>query len=117
MNQITVGLLPLYVKLYDEVLPDLAKQVEPFTGRVATALRGAGVAVVPVPMARTAPEFAAAVRQFEAAGVDAIVTLHLAYSPSLEAADALAGTRLPVGMFDTTPDRDFGRQDREEQHV
>ena len=109
MNQITVGLLPLYVKLYDEVLPDLAKQVEPFAGRVATALRGAGVVVVPAPMARTAPDFAAAVKQFETAGVDAIVTLHLAYSPSLEAADALAGTTLPVVMFDTTPDRDFGR--------
>ena len=41
-------------------------------------------------------------------GVDAIITLHLAYSPSLESAEVLAQSRLPVIMLDTTPDRDFG---------
>jgi L-arabinose isomerase len=48
-------------------------------------------------------EFASAAKSFEDAGVDAVVTLHLAYSPSLESADALAGTELPIIVLDTTP--------------
>lgn len=109
MSQITVGLLPLYVQLYDKVLPDLAGRVEPFVGRVTAALRAGGLEVIAAPTARTRPDFVGAVAKFEAAHVAAIVTLHLAYSPSLEAADALAQTKLPVVMLDTTPDRDFGR--------
>lgn len=109
MKKPLVGLLPLYVKYYDEVLPDLAAQVEPFVHRVETALSGGGLNVVVSPTARTRPDFASAVAQFEAAGADAIITLHLAYSPSLESAEVLAGTTLPLIMLDTTPDRDFGR--------
>ena len=104
-----IGLLPLYVKLYDEVLPALAAQVEPFVHRVETALGGSGCTVVVAPTARTRPDFAGAVARFEAAGVDAIVALHLAYSPSLEAAEILAHTSLPLVLLATTPDRDFGR--------
>ena len=109
MNTLKVGLLPLYVKLYDEVLPDLAAQVEPFVGRVQEALRAGGVEVLAASIGRTRPDFAGAVAHFETAGVDAIVTLHLAYSPSLESAEVLAGTALPIIMLDTTPDVDFGR--------
>jgi len=115
MKKITVGLLPLYVRFYDEVMPDLFAKVEPFAGHVAAALRAGGVEVVAAPAARVRDDFAKTVAQFEAANVDAIVTLHLAYSPSLEAADALAGTALPIVMFDTTPDRNFGRTTDPEQ--
>lgn len=109
MNAPKIGLLPLYVKLYDEVLPDLAAQVEPFVGRVESALSSGGLEVVRNPLARTRPDFVRAIETFEAAGVDAIVTLHLAYSPSLESAEVLARTALPIVMLDTTPDRDFGQ--------
>ncbi|MCX6894059.1 MAG: hypothetical protein NTZ16_00810 [Verrucomicrobia bacterium] len=109
MNQLKVGLLPLYVKFYDEVLPDLAAKVEPFVGRVQAALAGGGPDVLVAPVGSVRSDFAAAVKRFEAAGVDAIVTLHLAYSPSLESAEVLAHSKLPVVMLDTTPDRDFGR--------
>ncbi|MCU0786397.1 MAG: hypothetical protein MUF81_20600, partial [Verrucomicrobia bacterium] len=108
MNQAKIGLLPLYVKFYDEVLPELAQQVAPFVGHVESRLAQAGLQVVVAPISRTRPDFRAAVRQFESAGVDAIVTLHLAYSPSLESAGELARTRLPIVMLGTTPDRDFG---------
>jgi len=104
-----IGLLPLYVRLYDEVLPDLAAKMEPFVARVENALTGGGLEVLVAPISRTRPDFASAVERFEAADVDAIVTLHLAYSPSLESAEVLAQTALPVVMLDTTPDRDFGR--------
>ena len=110
MTTLKTGLLPLYVKFYDEVLPDLAAQVEPFVHRVETALKTGGLDVLVAPTARTHPDFACAIAQFEAAGVDAIITLHLAYSPSLEAADVLAGTTLPLVMLDTSPDWDFGRE-------
>ncbi len=108
MNQPRVGLLPLYVKLYDEALPGLAARVEPFVERILSALRDVGCEACVAPTARTSPDFARAVERFEAAGVDAILTLHLAYSPSLEAAEVLARTRLPIVMLDTTPDHDFG---------
>lgn len=109
MNQPKIGLLALYVKLYDEVLPDLAAKMEPFIVQVENALAGGGLEVLVAPISRTRPDFASAVERFEAADVDAIVTLHLAYSPSLESAEVLAQTALPVVMLDTTPDRDFGR--------
>jgi L-arabinose isomerase len=108
MKNAKIGLLPLYVKFYDDVLPELAKQVEPFITTVETGLTQSGLDVVTAPMSRTRPDFAAAVRQFESDGVNAIVTLHLAYSPSLESAEVLARTQLPIVMLGTTPDRDFG---------
>jgi L-arabinose isomerase len=40
--------------------------------------------------------------------VDLIVTLHLAYSPSLEAIYPLCGTEIPILMLDTTMDESFG---------
>lgn len=109
MNQPKIGLLPLYVQLYDEVLPDLAAKMAPFVRQVENALAGAGLEVLVAPISRKRPDFAGAVARFETANVDAIVTLHLAYSPSLESAEVLARTALPVVMLDTTPDRDFGR--------
>ena len=108
MKRYKVGLLPLYVKLYDEVLPDLAARVAPFVGHVEASLAGGGLEVVVAPLSRTRPDFAGAVELFESARVDAIVTLHLAYSPSLESAEVLARSPLPIVMLDTTPDRDFG---------
>lgn len=108
MKKPKIGLLPLYLKFYDDVLPDLAAQVAPFVQRVQEHLDRAGLDVAVAPIGRTRPEFASAVERFETEGVDAIITLHLAYSPSLESAGVLAQSRLPVIMLDTTPDRDFG---------
>jgi len=103
-----VGLLPLYLKFYDEVLPNLAAQLAPFVQHVQERLVRSGLDVAVAPIARTRPDFASAVERFESEAVDAIVTLHLAYSPSLESAEVLAQSRLPIIMLDTTPDRDFG---------
>ncbi len=54
------------------------------------------------------PEFRAAVELFEDQGVDGMITLHLAYSPSLESIDALSSTKIPLIILNTTPDYDFG---------
>jgi L-arabinose isomerase len=57
---------------------------------------------------RIEKEFAAAVKKLEAEKVDALVTLHLAYSPSLESSEVLARTRLPIIILDTTPTYSYG---------
>jgi L-arabinose isomerase len=102
------GLLPLYLKLYDDASPGARPEVEMFRHQIADELGKQGVEVVEAPVARVRAEFEAAVRQLEAEDVDVVVTLHLAYSPSLESVDALCGTSLPLLCLDTTPDAAFG---------
>jgi len=110
-----VGLLPLYLKLYDDAMADRRPRMEAFYGQIASELENRGLQVVRSSLCRVAPEFEAAVRSFEEAGAEAIVTLHLAYSPSLESADALSRTRLPIIVCDTTPTYSFNaRQDPDE---
>jgi L-arabinose isomerase len=84
--------------------PELAK----FSDVIARRLEKAGCEVVVAPVCRIQPEFRAAVAQFDKGAVDGIVTLHLAYSPSLEAIDALEKTKVPILALDTTPDTAFG---------
>ena len=107
-NTITIGLLPFYLALYDDCAPQAAAGMSAFTTTIAQALHARGLTVHTAEICRKAPQFAAAVSDFESKNVDAIVTLHLAYSPSLESIDALAGTDLPLVVMDTTPDADFG---------
>ncbi len=103
-----IGLLPLYLTLYDQAIPTLCGELEPFLAEVVGAFRAKDVEVVEGPICRVAADVQAAVAHFESEGVHCIVTLHLTYSPSLEAVDALAETPLPILMLDTTPDLDFG---------
>ncbi len=105
-----VGLLPLYLKLYDDGMPEVRPRVEEFYARIAAGLQARGLEVLAAPVCRLKAEFQAAVRGFQRGGAEAIVTLHLAYSPSLESADALASCPLPVILCDTTPSRSYGPQ-------
>lgn len=103
MTRAKVGLLGLYLELYDRVLPAERERIDSFYTTIERALGEEGLEVVSAPTCRLRAEFDAAVKSFQDAGADAVVTLHLAYSPSLEAADALAATDLPVIVLDTTP--------------
>jgi L-arabinose isomerase len=103
-----IGLLPLYLTLYDDRMPENRQEFEPFLKRVAAGFQNEGVEVESAPVCRLREEFERAVAQFEQADVDCIVTLHLAYSPSLESIDALTRTDLPIVMLDTTMDYGFG---------
>ena len=103
-----VGLLPLYLKLYDDTIPRMRETLEPFLDEVAAGLEAQGLEVVRAGVCRQAREFRAAVEDFEAREADAIVTLHLAYSPSLESTATLRKTHLPVVILDTTLDPTFG---------
>jgi len=98
----------LYLKLYDDLLPQLRAGFDGFIRQIGEALEGLGIAVVRAPVCCVASELAAAVAKIEAAGADCLVTLHLAYSPSLEAIDVLCRTRLGLVLLDTTMDTEFG---------
>lgn len=107
MRNPKIGLLPLYVELYDLTQPEIRPAIDEAHRHAAQRLRDCGLEVVDAPVCRLAAEFSEAVARFEQADVDAIVTLHLAYSPSLESEKALAGTRLPLIILDTTPDYSY----------
>jgi len=101
--------LPLYLKLYDEAVPETRAAFTPFIARIVKGFEGQGVEVVAANVCRVEAEFRQAVAAFGEADVDLIVSVHLAYSPSLESVDALAECGRPILMLDTTMDLDFGQ--------
>lgn len=109
MKKTKIGFLPLYIKLYDDCGSGAIgrPRLEPFYERMAKEFEARGFEVVREQFCRIKPEFAAAVAKFEQEEVDCIVTWHAAYSPSLECIDALAGTKLPIIILDTTETYDF----------
>ena len=104
---IKIGLLPLYIELYDEKVSELRPRLENFYENAAQRLERCGFEVLRVSFCRVEAEFKSAVNFFEAEGAQCIVTLHMAYSPSLESSAVLAGTKLPVVVLDTTDTFDF----------
>ena len=103
-----IGLLPLYIQLYEECAPAYHDPAQRAADAAADALRKCGFEVESTSLCHVEAEISAAVRKFEADGCRVLVTLHAAYSPSLEAIDALVSTELPIVVFDTTPDAEFG---------
>ncbi len=108
MKNIKIGFLPLYVKLYDDGNPNMRVRIDAFAKEIADILGSKeNVEVVSADVCRLEEEFKTAVALFEKENVDCIVTLHLAYSPSLQSEKVLAGTKLPIVILDTTPTFDF----------
>ncbi len=107
-SQPRIGLLPFYLKLYDDLLPDRRRGFDVFLKKIAAGFETRDITVQMAPVCRVAEEFAAAIKRFEQNGVDAVVTLHLAYSPSLESLEVFRKTTLPIIMLDTTMDEGFG---------
>ena len=103
-----IGVLPLYIQLYEECAPAYHDPAQRAADAAADALRKCGFEVECARLCHVASEISAAVRKFEADGCQVLVTLHAAYSPSLEAVETLAATDLPIVVFDTTPDAEFG---------
>lgn len=104
MRKPLIGLLPLYVELYDLTTPEVRPDIDAFHDAVSERLRKIGLDVINAPVCRLSAEFREAVSIFEDEKVDAIVTIHLAYSPSLESESALKLTKLPIIVLDTTPE-------------
>lgn len=104
----SIGLLPLYLELYDRVFPDMRSAFSPFLAELENGLQRKGLTVRRANICCTRDVVAAAVRTLETANVDIVMVVHLAYSPSLESVDALQDTRLPLLLLDTTMDEAFG---------
>ena len=104
MKNPKIGLLPLYIKLYDDFTPHYRTKIEAFQKLISDELQKRGIDVIDVPVCRLKEEFKNAADTFINSDADTIVTLHLAYSPSLESADVLKDCGLPIIVLDTTPD-------------
>ncbi len=109
-KKIKAGLLPFYLKLYDDYKPEIRDGFSEFLQRITAVLEAHGIAVQSAPVCRVANEFEDAIKQFEEDDVECIMSLHLAYSPSLESIDAFCATTLPLVILDITMDADFGIQ-------
>ena len=105
MKKIKVGFLPLYIKLYDDTSgPGYRAPMEKYMNMCINMLETQGIEVMPATqVCRIAPEFEAEVARFNEADVDAVITMHLAYSPSLESIEALMKLNAPIVVLDSTP--------------
>ena len=103
-----IGLLPLYIEIYDISSPQVRPRMEAFYEKIATQFEKRGIEVARTEdFCRLKPEFQKAIAGFEDVEVDAIVTLHMAYSPSLESIEVLTSTKLPIIVLDTTETLEF----------
>ena len=104
MNQTVrpkVGLLALTLELYETLLPDLRGSRESWLRRaVIPALEREADILFTRAMFRR-EDIEAAVAEFEAARVDALLVILASYSPSQLALPALQRTRLPIVIWNT----------------
>ncbi len=110
---IKAGFLPLYLKLYDDANPGGHEQFVPFIKTVEERLEKCGVGVVTPGVVFDTPHVEKASRLFTEEGVSFLVTVHLAYSPSLLIADYLESLRLPILLIDITPEFTFEAMEKD----
>ena len=106
MKKIKVGYLPFYIKLYDDSNIKWREPVVAYMQKLIKMIEEQGIEVVAADgVCRIKPEFEAAAAKFNAdSDICAVITQHLAYSPSLESIEALKSLKAPIIVFDTTPD-------------
>ena len=105
IKKIKVGYLPLYIKLYDDSNPHYRDPMVDYMNMLVKMLESQNIEVVMADeVCRIKDEFDRAARKFNDEDVVAVITQHLAYSPSLESIEALLSLKAPIVVFDTTPD-------------
>lgn len=110
MEKIKIGYLPMYVKMYDDRNPRRRDHLVAYMEMLVETLERYGLDIIVADeVCRIKDEFDRAVCKFNDAGVAAVITQHLAYSPSLEAIDALLQLKAPIIVFDTTPNYELLR--------
>ncbi len=102
-----IGLLPLYISLYDKNGTKLREELRVFYDEIADKFEQRGIEVVKSEICTEDYQFEKEINAYEESGCDAIVTLHLAYSPGLNSEAALKNTKLPIIICDTTRAYDF----------
>ena len=109
MKKIKVGYLPFYIKLYDDSNSRYRESVVLYMNKLIKMIEDSGFEVVHADeVCRIKPEFDRAAAKFNADDeICAVITQHLAYSPSLESIEALKSLKAPIIVFDTTPDLDL----------
>ncbi len=106
MKKIRIAYLPFYTKLYDDENYSRREPLKAYTMTLVDMIASQGFDVVlPEDLCRTPEEFEAAAAKFNADDeIVAVVTQHLAYSPSLSSYKSLLTLKAPIIVFDTTPD-------------
>lgn len=106
MKKIKVGYLPFYIKLYDDSNGEWRVPVVRYMKKLIKMIEDRGFEVVPADeVCRIKEEFDRAAAKFAGDNdICAVITQHLAYSPSLESEQALKSLNVPIIVFDTTPD-------------
>ena len=102
--------------MIDRALPQARSEFQTFVNRIIDQLKALGLHIVPSEISCKKEEVIKAIDLFTRQDVDAIITLHLTYSPSLESAPVLARTKIPIIVLDTTQSYEFG-PDRESGDV
>lgn len=108
MEKLKAGLLPISMKLLNDSRPEIKVKLENFADTISAELSGAGLKVIKAPISCISEEFEKSIRIFEQKSVNAIITLHLTYSPSLESAVLLSETKIPLIILNTTPSISLG---------
>ncbi len=96
-----VGLLALTLELYETLAPDLRRSREAWVHRVVLPALPPFAQVTFRRAVFRREEIEAAITQFEADGMDALLVMLLTYSPSQLALPALLRTRLPIVIWNT----------------
>ncbi|MCL4377559.1 MAG: hypothetical protein M1479_01510 [Actinobacteria bacterium] len=109
MNKIRVGLLPLYLKLYDDSFPGLRNEFTTFIEEIKGELISLELEVYVSSICRLKKEFQVTVDYFEKNNIDVLLLLHLSYSPSEEALPVLKETKIPIVFLDTTIKYEFSK--------
>ena len=118
MKKIKVGFLPFYIKLYDDSNPHYRDPMVDYSNMMVHMLESQGLEVIKADeVCRIKPEFERAVEKFNREDVAAVITQHLAYSPSLESIDALLTLKAPIIVLDTTVDYDLIRSANIERRI
>ena len=86
---------------------EMREPMEAYMRSIVQMLRGEGFDIVLAPVCRIKKEFEQAIDAFMEQDVAAIITQHLAYSPSLESINALKRVGVPIIVLNTTPDYDL----------
>lgn len=105
MKKPKVGYLPFFIKLYDDSDPNYRDPLVEYMHKLVAMIESRGIEVIVADeICRVKAEFDRAAKKFNDAEVDAVITQHLAYSPSLESIGALLSLKAPIIVFDTTVD-------------
>jgi L-arabinose isomerase len=100
-RQPRIGLLALTLDFYEQLCPELIPRRDGWLrGRVLPALASVADVRYTQPISRR-EEIDRTVDQMESEGVDALLVIHLTYSPSQNALPALQRTRLPIIVWNT----------------